>query len=247
MVDLHCHILPEVDDGAASPEESCAMAELAAESGVTDICATPHCNVPGGPENLDSPALRRVFVDFARLLQAREIPVRLHAGMEVFVTPDTPELLRQGKLLTLGGSRYLLTEFGFDESPEYVCDMLSALRSEGVTPVIAHPERYRFVQADRKLLSRWVREGYVLQINKGSLFGMFGRRAAETAHWCLGEGCVHLIASDAHSPFRRTTRLRDVWEYAADLDSPAIADFLLRDNPARILADRPIRPVLAEF
>ena len=86
-------------------------------------------------------------------------------------------------------------------------------------------------------------------LEKGSpgLFGMFGRRAAETAHWCMGEGCVHLIASDAHSPFRRTTRLRDAWEYAADLDSPAIADFLLRDNPARILADRPIRPVLAEF
>ena len=76
---------------------------------------------------------------------------------------------------------------------------------------------------------------------------MFGRRAAEIAHWCLGEGCVHLLGSDAHSPFRRTTRLRDAWEYAADFDSPEIADFLPRDNPRRILEDQPSRPVLAEF
>ena len=89
--------------------------------------------------------------------------------------------------------------------------------------------------------------GCALQVNKGSLLGRFGRRAAQAARWCLGEGCVHLLGSDAHSPWRRTPRMEEAWTYTADFDSPEIADFLLRDNPRRILEDQPIRPVLAEF
>ena len=247
MIDLHCHILPGVDDGSASEEESCMMAEAAAESGVTVIAATPHCNVPGSFQNTDPGEVRRRLERLRSALRRQGIPVELRCGMEVFVTPDVPELLRRKRLLTLNDSRYLLVEFGFDEPLDYAEEMLAAIRSEGVVPVVAHPERYRFVQAEQECLLRWAEAGDVLQINKGSLFGMFGRRAAELAHWCLGEGCVHLLGSDAHSPFRRTTRLREAWEYTADLDSPEIADFLLRDNPRRILEDRPVKPVLAEF
>ena len=247
MIDLHCHILPGVDDGSATDEESCMMAQLAVESGVTAIAATPHCNVPGQFQNYCSEPLRQRFGRLNALLRAREIPLKLYAGMEVYLTPEVPGLLRQGKLLPLGGSRYLLVEFGFDESRRFAEQMLDAIRKEGVIPVVAHPERYRFVQRERECLLHWIGEGLVLQINKGSLFGMFGRSAAQVANWCLGEGCIHLIGSDAHSPFRRTTRLADAWDYAADFDSPEIADFLLEKNPAAILDDRPVRPVLAAF
>ncbi|WP_302658933.1 tyrosine-protein phosphatase [uncultured Dysosmobacter sp.] len=247
MIDLHCHILPGVDDGSASEEESCMMARLAVDSGVTAVAATPHCNVPGQFENVCSETLRRRFLRLHELLREQEIPLKLYTGMEVYMTPEVPRLLRQGKLLTLGGSRYLLVEFGFDESRQFAQRMLDALRGEGVTPVIAHPERYHFVQRERECLLRWADEGYALQINKGSLFGMFGSRAAHVANWCLGEGCLHLIGSDAHSPFRRTTRLADAWDYAADCDSPEIADFLLEENPSRILRDLPVQPVLAAF
>lgn len=247
MIDLHCHILPGADDGAASEEESCLMAQLAAESGVTAIAATPHCNVPGHFRNYVSRELKDRFLALEKLLRRENSSVRLYTGMEVYVTPEVPRLLRQRKLLTLGGSRYLLVEFGFDESRSFADRMLELIRKEGVTPVVAHPERYYFVQEDPRVLLKWAEEGYVLQLNKGSVFGMFGRRAARTAHWCLGEGCVHLIGSDAHSPYRRTTRLADVREYVADFDSPEIADFLLQENPARILEDQDVRPVLAEF
>ena len=247
MIDLHCHILPGVDDGSANDEESCMMARLAVDSGVTAIAATPHCNVPGQFLNYDSQALRQTFRRFNGLLREQEIPLKLYTGMEVYMTPEVPRLLRQKKLLTLGGSRYLLVEFGFDESRRFAETMLDAVRQEGVIPVVAHPERYRFVQRERMCLLRWADEGYVLQINKGSLFGMFGREAARVSNWCLGEGCLHLIGSDAHSPFRRTTRLADVWDYAADCDSPEIADFLLKKNPSAILSDQPVRPVLAAF
>ena len=76
---------------------------------------------------------------------------------------------------------------------------------------------------------------------------MFGRRAQRTAHWCLGEGCIHLVGSDAHSPYRRTTRLHDAWAHVAEWDGPEIADFLLKENPGRILQDKPVRAVMAQF
>ncbi len=247
MVDLHCHILPGVDDGSASDEESCMMAQLAADSGVTVIAATPHCNVRGCFDNYDSDALRERFLHLARLLRQNQIPIGLRTGMEVYVTPEVPELIRRKQLLTLGGSHYLLVEFGFRESGRYADHMLKEIMELGLIPVVAHPERYEFVQEERERLLRWIEAGYVLQLNKGSLFGFFGRRVARTAHWCLGEGCVHLIGSDAHSPYRRTTRLGDVHEYVAEHISPEIADFLLEENPLSILNDEPIRPVLAQF
>lgn len=247
MADLHCHLLPGVDDGAASEEESCQMAHLAAESGVTAIAVTPHCNVPGQFKNYRDSVLEARFLRLRELLLHRKIPVTLYSGMEVYVTPEVPELLRKRRLLTLGGSRYLLVEFAFDEPCRYMERMLAEIRHAGCVPVVAHPERYYAIQEDPEILMDWARTDTVLQINKGSLFGMFGRHAARTAHWCMGEGCVHLIGSDAHSPYRRTPRLSDARDYAAELDSPEIADFLLRENPMRILNNQDVRPVLAEF
>ena len=247
MIDLHCHILPGVDDGAASEEESCMMARMAAESGVTALAATPHCGVPGQFENFADERLMDRFSALERLLEREHVPLRLYTGMEVFVTEQTPRHLREGRLLTLGGSRYLLVEFGFDEEPDFAERMLGELLEAGVVPVVAHPERYHFVHPQPECLLRWAEMGCALQVNKGSLLGRFGRRAAQAARWCLGEGCVHLLGSDAHSPWRRTPRMEEAWTYTADFDSPEIADFLLRDNPRRILEDQPIRPVLAEF
>lgn len=247
MIDLHCHILPGVDDGSSSEEESCRMARLAVESGVTAVCATPHCNVPGCFDNYRTEALEERFLCLARLLGERDIPLRLYAGMEVYVTPETPRHLLEGKLLTLGGSRYLLVEFGFEAPFSFAQRMLEEISAAGAVPVVAHPERYRFAQEDRGCLLRWIEAGWALQINKGSLFGRFGRRAARTAHWCLGEGCMHLIGSDAHSPYRRTPWLEDARSYVAEYTAPEIADFLLEENPRHMLENAPIRPVLAQF
>ena len=129
MIDLHCHILPGVDDGSSSEEESCRMARLAVESGVTAVCATPHCNVPGCFDNYRTEALEERFLCLARLLGERDIPLRLYAGMEVYVTPETPRHLREGKLLTLGGSRYLLVEFGFEAPFSFAQRMLEEMEA----------------------------------------------------------------------------------------------------------------------
>ena len=121
MTDIHCHILPQTDDGADSMEDALEMARMAAESGVTHLIATPHCNLPFADEkNFTSvPLLERVLELQTRIKQAN-IPLNLYPGCEVFCTPDTPSLIRQGKLLTLANTNYLLVEFFFDEDPEFV-------------------------------------------------------------------------------------------------------------------------------
>ena len=208
MVDIHCHILPGVDDGSPSMEDSLQMARMAADSGVTDIIATPHCNLPGdGPKNYRSAALRTGFSRLRQALEQEGIPLRIHPGAEVFCTPELPELLDRRQLQTLGGGRYLLVEFYFDESAEFMEQCFHQIRTRGLTPVAAHPERYKTVQQDPYMVRRWFERGVVIQLNKGSILGRLGRRAQDTALWLLERGLAHAAASDAHRPTVRTTHM----------------------------------------
>lgn len=241
MVDIHCHILPCVDDGAESLEDAVEMARMAADSGVEAIIATPHCNLPGAEEkNYISPALQRSFLALARAVKEADIPVSILPGAEVLCTPEVPELLRQGKLLTLAGSRYLLLEFFFDEDLEYMDDMLCAVARQGFVPVIAHPERYETVQRIPRVIERWFRSGYVIQLNKGSILGRLGRRSGQAAAWILSRGLAHVVASDAHSPLMRTPQMGELTEFLLQVCHPEYVDILLRDNPRRIAENRPI-------
>ena len=114
MIDLHCHILPGVDDGSPDAETSLSMARHAAESGVTAIAVTPHCNLPGFRRNYRGPDYRRRLNDLRELLTQENIPLRLYSGAEVFADPSNIRtLIEQHELITLGGSRYLLVEFDF--------------------------------------------------------------------------------------------------------------------------------------
>ena len=135
------------------------------------------------------------------------IPLELSLGMEIFGTGDVPQLLRDGRLLTLGGGRYLLIEFGFHEDPLRIERLLDQLLAAGYWPVVAHPERYYGLQRMPNYLYDWVNRGVVLQVNKGSLFGRFGRGAQALAGAMLTHGLVGCIASDAHRPDVRTPEL----------------------------------------
>lgn len=241
MVDIHCHILPLVDDGADSLEDAIEMARMAAQDSVSAIIATPHCNLPyDGDKNYISEGLQRHFFRLQQAVKAAGIPVAIHPGAEVLCTPDVPELLAQGKLLTLAGSRYLLVEFFFDEDLAYMDEMLLAIARQGCIPVIAHPERYEAVQRVPMVVERWFRAGYIIQLNKGSILGRLGRRAAWTAEWILEHGLAHVVASDAHSPTVRTPRMRELLQYLSENCSEAYINILLADNPRRILENRPV-------
>ena len=242
MIDLHCHILPGADDGAASEEESCLMAQLAAESGVTDIAATPHCNVPGHFRNYVSRELKDRFLTLEKLLRRENSAVRLYTGMEVYVTPEVPRLLRQRKLLTLGGSRDLLVAVGFDESRAFADRMLELIQKEGVITVVAHPERYEFVQQSPAVAARWQAAGCLLQVNKGSLLGRFGPQAQNTAWQLVRRRMAAAVASDAHRPDRRTPWLAEAYEAVAERLGQADARFLFEIGPGAICRGQALPP-----
>ena len=241
MTDLHCHILPGVDDGAARLSDALQMAEMAAQSGVSAIVATPHCNLPyaGRPNYLDADLMARV-VELRSAIEQAQIPLRLYAGAEVFCTPGVEELLAQKKLMTLAGSRYLLTEFYFDESVSFMDQCLSAIAARGCIPVIAHPERYEAIQASPATVERWFATGYIIQLNKGSILGSLGRRAQICSEWILGQGLAHVVASDAHTPRVRTPHMYEIRRHLEDNCGPGYTRILLSANPGRIVRDQSV-------
>ena len=240
MIDLHTHILPGLDDGSPDLETSVLMAAVAAESGVTHLVATPHSNQRGAFENYASPALQVRFDCLGTAVHEAGIPLELSLGMEIFGTGDVLQLLHDGRLLTLGGGRYLLIEFGFHEDPLRIERLLDALLADGYWPVVAHPERYYGLQRMPNYLFDWANRGIVLQVNKGSLFGRFGRGAQALAAAMLERGLVGCVASDAHGPDVRTPDLAGAWDYLAERCSEELARCLLEDNPGRILRSEPL-------
>ena len=139
MIDIHAHILPGMDDGARDLEDSVEMARMAAESGTTAITATPHCNIPEVYDNYFGDEYWELFERTAEELKKRNIPVQLLPGMEVFSTPDLPELLADRQIITLNGSRYLLMEFDFQEDPGFAGWILGKVAELGVVPVTCIP------------------------------------------------------------------------------------------------------------
>lgn len=241
MIDIHAHILPGLDDGARDLESALAMVELAAESGVTALVATPHSNLKGVYTNYWDEGLRRGLINFQKVLREAESPVTVFPGMEIFGTPDVPELLREGKLIPLAHSRYLLIEFPFQDYGRQATQVLADVAAMGYRPVVAHPERYRYVQEDPSLLNRWVEMGCLLQVNKGSLMGRFGRAEEMLSLSLLDRGFAAFVASDAHSPVVRTTWLMDVRDFLSEEYSEDLAQLLLEDNPKKLLEDADIR------
>lgn len=240
MIDIHCHILPEFDDGASSPEEAIAMAHMAADSGVTAIVATPH--FPGKASSLERiPALLDRYEWLRRAVRSQRLPLKIHPGAEILCLPETLELARSHSLPTIGNTAFLLTEFYFDESFSQMTRLLEGLSEEGYIPVVAHPERYHAIQEDPKLLKQWYANGYVLQLNKGSILGAFGPEPEEAAAAMLEMGLAHLIASDAHSARRRTPHMGALGLWMEENCEPDYARLLLTENAARLLAGK--RPV----
>ena len=234
MIDIHCHILPGFDDGAADLRDAMAMARIAAVSGTTEIIATPH--FPGEEASLEQLGL--LLSRYARLEQAiarEKLPLKLHPGAEILCLPQTPRLAKQRKLPTLGSTNYLLCEFFFNESRVYMDEMLRFLTGCCYRIVVAHPERYEAVQTDPGLAAQWFRAGYVLQLNKGSLTGAFGPEVQNTALLLLEQGFYHLMASDAHGTDSRTTDLRAARQRLEELCSGPYVRVLLEENPRRLL------------
>ncbi len=240
MIDIHTHILPGLDDGARDYYDSIEMAVMAYESGTTEIVATPHCNIPGVYGNYFGEEFVDIFQRTCEVFVREQIPVHLMPGMEVFATIDLPQLLTEGKVMPINQTRYVLIEFDFGEDPDFADAILKQVADIHAWPVVAHVERYEFVQDDPQIIYRWLTRGYAIQVNKGSFLGRFGRRAERTAYRLLNHNLISAIASDAHSPQQRTTYMADAYESLAADYPKAYLDALFTKNPANICRGRKI-------
>lgn len=242
MIDIHTHILPGLDDGAADIYDTIEMAGLAYETGTRVIVATPHCNLPGLYANYFGREYQDTYMRTREILKEEQPGITLLAGMEVFATEDVPRLLTEGKIFPINRSRYVLMEFDFREAPDFADSILGQVKELRAIPVIAHAERYEFVQEDPSIVYEWRQKGYEIQVNKGSFMGRFGGRAEEAAYRLLNHNLVTAVASDAHSPVRRTTCMSDAFEHLLGEYPQDYLEALFTENPKAICSGRkPVR------
>lgn len=234
-IDLHCHLLPGIDDGAGDWNTSLQMARLAVADGIGTIVATPHWpldeNTTAGPRVLELAA------EAQERLNAAAIPLRVHAGHELQISWEIDASLAAGQALPLAGTRFLLLETPYFNLPPYLRDLLFRLQSSGYRPILAHPERNPEVQYDVTVLEELVDAGCLLQVNAGSLLGRFGRRTQRAANRLLMRGWVQLVASDAHNTAGRPPKLAEAAREAAKLIGPDGASSLIGAGPFAVVQD----------
>ncbi len=244
LIDLHAHIVPAVDDGAKSFEESLQMLQMAAADGIETIVATPHVFSAHNTIK-DIEAIFNQAQAFVEQLNRRPDPLNLQVlqGAEVFFTSNVMEYLKEfGEPLALNGSCYFLLEFPFEFVFPGTRDFIFNVLAEGWIPIIVHPERNKVIQRNPVILYDLVKTGALIQVNAGSLKGLFGEDAMVTSFQLLHHNLVHVIASDAHSPKRRPPGLSFVHS-TLENEGIEIADLLVYDNPRAILANEAITDI----
>ncbi len=237
MFDLHCHLLPGIDDGATDLEMALAMARIAASDGIQTVACTPHI-YPGMYDNT-ADGIRAAIVALQAELDARGIALQLVLGADVHLDPALIQGIRAGRVPTLASSRYLLLEPPHHVAPPRFEDAVFALMTAGIVPVITHPERLSWVESHFDVFERLVARGAWMQITAGALTGRFGRRVQYWGERFIGEGQAHLLATDAHHPQRRPPLLAEAREAAARLVGAEEAGHMVLTRPAGIVADTP--------
>ncbi|MGB0036217.1 MAG: CpsB/CapC family capsule biosynthesis tyrosine phosphatase [Candidatus Acidiferrales bacterium] len=243
MVDIHCHILPGLDDGPESLETACAMAEMAIEDGITHVVATPHASP-------DHPFVPELVKQRRDELRARfEGRLTLATGCDFHLSFENLREIRQdAERFTINQKNYLLVEFADYSIPASMDQTLHELQLAGLQPIVTHPERNPLIRAQPDRLYRWLRQGCYVQVTAQSLLGRFGRAAKEVAEDWLDAGAVHFLASDAHNVTSRPPRLKEAFDEIAKTRGEEIARALLVENPLAAFEGRalPYVPELGE-
>jgi protein-tyrosine phosphatase len=237
MIDTHLHILPGVDDGPQTIEEAVDLARVLVQEGVHAAVATPHYN-DEFPQRSAAEIKVRVN-ELQQVLDYEEIPLHLFSGHEVLIKPGLVEDIQAGRLATLNGSRYLLLELWNNTWLPETDRTIFELRAFGITPILAHSERYRILQKDLERIASLLRQGVLIQITASSLVGMQGRTAQHTAEMLLKRGLVHCIASDAHGLHRRPPAIAQGLRQAMLIIGQMKTEQLIEGYPMMIINNVP--------
>jgi protein-tyrosine phosphatase len=233
MIDIHCHLLPAVDDGAKSWEVTLEMCRLAEQDGVTHIVATPHANYEYRYD-------RALHLTLLEELRSRAPGLEFSLGCDFHLSYENiQDAIAHPERYTIGGTRYLLVELS-EYSTFNVAQTLFQLQSAGLVPIVSHPERNRMILGEPELLNKFSDVGCLFQITANSLTGFWGRTSQQMCEEMLKRNMVHFIASDAHGAGGRSPVLSLARDAAARLIGADAAQKLVHDNPEAVLNNRSI-------
>ncbi|MDQ5988214.1 MAG: Tyrosine-protein phosphatase YwqE [Syntrophus sp. SKADARSKE-3] len=234
MIDLHSHILPNLDDGASDWAQALAMARAAAADGITDVVCTPHW-VPGKYDNTRSMILERMD-EYRTHLAKAGIHLRLHPGAELRLDFTLPARIKSGELLTIGdGGIYVLIELPDGALPEHLEEFFWELELQRIKPIFSHVERNAVLHQDPSRLCRWVEMGYLVQVTAASLAGGFTKEIRGFVQLLLEHRMVHILASDSHGLRTRAPNLSEGLAVAGEIIGIKAAKRMVSDIPACVL------------
>jgi protein-tyrosine phosphatase len=238
FVDIHCHLLPGIDDGARNWDESLAMARLAVDDGIGTIVATPH--QLGNYGNTDGQTIRALVVELQQRLVAARIPLRVLPGADVRIEPEIAERVSRGDVLTVGDhQRHVLLELPH-ELYLPLEPLLEQLSRRKVTGILTHPERNQGILRQPDVLAPLVEAGCLMQVTAGSLCGTFGAECQHFSEWLLASNLVHFLATDAHGMRSRRPLMRRAFDRVAELCGESAAIDLCSRNPGCVAAGQAV-------
>lgn len=236
MIDIHSHILPGIDDGSKNINMTLEMLRMAEESGTKDIVATPHfCR---GYGELPHSEVKKLVEEFRKLATKEGLDINIHYGQEVYYSEQIIKDYENGLIGTINDSRYMLIELPMRSFDSDTLEVLYELQVKGITPILAHPERYRPIIEKPERINKFINEGFLFQMNAGSIEGKFGNSVKKTAEILLENNIYNFIGSDAHNDGNRCPGIATGIELAKKKNK--ISEELFRESGRRLLNNQDI-------
>lgn len=243
MIDIHSHVLPMVDDGASSVEQALSMLVQAYEDGTDGIVLTPHFAYEYGFNNPND-KVKELYADLKYIVRKEGIPIQIYLGCEfLFSSVDAFEK-RCHEITRINDTQYLLMEFFFDVDGDDILKAIDCVIEKGLIPVIAHPERYECIQISIDIVEKGILKGALFQMNKGSVFGDYGRMARETVFELLDRHYIHFVGSDGHNTKTRNTYMYETYQCIKDIYGRQYAKNIFIKYPQNMLKNKDIRNML---
>ena len=238
FVDIHCHILPGVDDGSQTPEETKAMLQKAWDEGIQIMVATPHYHKQRGKNDIE--LIKKQLLLTRKLAKEVHPKMQICLGMEIYYGEDVPELLKEGRVVSIRKSRYILVEFSPGDEFQYILNAVRKLQMSGHTVIIAHIERYNCLRKDISNVEYLREMGAYLQVNTGSITGSYGRSVKKFLREVLKAHLVQLVGTDAHGSERRTPKMQEAYKEVVKRCGEEYADQIFGQNAKKVLRNEEI-------
>lgn len=238
MIDFHSHILPNIDDGASNIEETMLMLKEAKSAGFSSVISTSHFIEE--TYNVSSIKRDKIINEITKIIQLENIDIKIYNGSETYISNNLDKLLNENILTTINNSRYLLIELPMNNRVLFLDEVIFDLLADGIIPIIAHPERYSYIQESPNILLDLIKKGVLFQANYGSIIGQYGKRAQSTVKKLLKHNMIHFLGTDAHKSNNIYTKMNIILNKLERLIGKEKLEKLSTTNPTKVINNQKI-------